>query len=357
MRDYRHLKRMTDATGIIQFSKWDKPDLNSGYTVDDNARALLVALNMPVEEGREYLRIYAGFLYSAQRPDGTWCNLMVNGSFSPEIDSEDSYGRAFLACVAAASSEVEDIRRLAVEMAVKALPAVLNLKYPRPIAYTLIALKKGKDVPELQEHHRRIYETAMRYSTDLIDLYNHNKSPGWYWFEDRITFCNGILPHALFACYNLTSDKTALMVAKESLSFLNDSLFAKGYLNIVGNRGWWLKGNFMPLYDQQPVDACSTALACLEAYMATGQREYADYARQAYSWYFGENINNTPLYNRQTGGCHDALIPSGVNPNQGAEALISMLLTGQALEKLGLAGETTNTTPERKSDHVYTNVS
>ncbi|MGB9792947.1 MAG: hypothetical protein ACPLTR_10295 [Thermacetogeniaceae bacterium] len=356
MRDYRHLRRMTDATGIIQFSKWDEPDVNSGYTVDDNARALLVALNIHGEEGEKYTRIYTNFLHSAQRPDGTWCNLMVNGTFTPEIDSEDSWGRAFLACIAAASSHFEDIRRLALEMAVKALPVVMNLKFPRPIAYTLIGLQKGKDIPELQEHHKAMRETAARYSEDLISLYNHNKSPGWYWFEDRITFCNGIMPQALFAYYSLTSDKKALMVAKESLSFLNDNLFAKGYLNIVGNRGWWLKGNFMPLYDQQPVDACSTALACLEAYAATGQKEYVDYARQAYSWYFGENINNTPLYNHKTGGCHDGLIPTGVNPNQGAEALISMLLTELALEKLGFLPETKDGSVEGK-EHAFTAVS
>ena len=34
-----HLKKMTTDTGIIQFSKINQPDINSGYTLDDNARA------------------------------------------------------------------------------------------------------------------------------------------------------------------------------------------------------------------------------------------------------------------------------------------------------------------------------
>ncbi len=354
--DYRHLRTMTDATGIVQFAKWDKPDFNSGYTVDDNARALLVALNMAGKEGPAYARIYAGFLHSAQRTDGSWCNLMVHGRFTPELDSEDSLGRAFLACSAAASSDLEEVRRLTREMAVKALPVVLRLKYPRAIAYTLIGLTKGAAVSDPDRNQASLREAAARYCEELLALYNHNKSPGWYWFEDRITYCNGVLPHALFAYYNLTSDRKALRVARESLSFLGDRLFARGYLNIVGNRGWWLKGNYMPFYDQQPVDACSTALACLEAFIATGQNEYASLARLASAWYLGKNINNTPLYNSKTGGCHDALIPSGVNPNQGAEALISMLLTQQALRKLGLDAGIESKNTETGSEQAFKEV-
>ncbi len=36
-----HLKQMTTFTGIIQFSKINQPDVSSGYTLDDNARALV----------------------------------------------------------------------------------------------------------------------------------------------------------------------------------------------------------------------------------------------------------------------------------------------------------------------------
>ncbi|MFA5300090.1 MAG: glycosyltransferase, partial [Lutibacter sp.] len=36
-----HLKKMTTKLGIIQFSKISEPDISSGYTLDDNARALI----------------------------------------------------------------------------------------------------------------------------------------------------------------------------------------------------------------------------------------------------------------------------------------------------------------------------
>ena len=36
-----HVKKLTTDFGMIQFSKINQPDINSGYTLDDNARALI----------------------------------------------------------------------------------------------------------------------------------------------------------------------------------------------------------------------------------------------------------------------------------------------------------------------------
>ena len=86
--------------------------------------------------------------------------------------------------------------------------------------------------------------------------------------------------------------------------------------------------------NQQPVDAASVVLACLQAYAVTAEREYIETAKLAYDWYWGKNINNVPLYNEKTEGCHDALVPNGVNLNQGAEAVISFLMAHQVLHDI-----------------------
>jgi hypothetical protein len=168
----------------------------------------------------------------------------------------------------------------------------------------------------------------------LLNLYELNRSTSWHWFEDRMTYCNAVLPHALFGFYAVSEDGKVLTAAKNTLNFLANSLFQKGYLNIVGNRGWWLKKNQIPPYDQQPVDAASVVLACLQAYAVTAEREYIETAKLAYDWYWGKNINNVPLYNEKTEGCHDALVPNGVNLNQGAEAVISFLMAHQVLHDI-----------------------
>ncbi len=41
---FDHLLRMTDGVGMLQHSKFTVPDRQHGYCVDDNARALIVAV-------------------------------------------------------------------------------------------------------------------------------------------------------------------------------------------------------------------------------------------------------------------------------------------------------------------------
>jgi hypothetical protein len=330
--DYRHLKRMTDRVGMLQFAGLGIPDPDSGYTVDDNARALLVALRMRGDERREFALTYIRFLHSARRRDGGWCNWMLQGRLVATIDSEDSQGRAFLACCTAAGSDLEEVRDLGLSMVLQSLPVVLTLRSPRAAAYTLLGICQNPGLCGLQ---RGLLASAAReLSSYLIFLYERCKAPGWQWFEECLTYCNGILPQALFAYYAFADDRKALRVARESLEFLLEAVFAQGYLNIVGNRGWWQKGAQIPHFDQQPVDACSIAMACLQAYAATGDSLYSSLAELAHDWYWGRNINRVNLYDAATGGCYDALVPAGVNLNQGAEALLSLLLTQQAISRL-----------------------
>ena len=69
-----HLLRMTDDTGIIQHATYSVPLRRSGYCVDDNARALIVALladRVSAPTTRRLVTTYLGYLQHAQRDDGT----------------------------------------------------------------------------------------------------------------------------------------------------------------------------------------------------------------------------------------------------------------------------------------------
>lgn len=334
--DYRYLEKMTDETGIIQFGVGAEPNLESGYTVDDNARALLVALNME-EDSRERLALlYARYLKEALLPEGRWRNLQAGGRYLADLDSGDCQGRGFLACSIAATCDLEEVSKLAQEMLEGVLPTLSQLKYPRSRAYALLGLIRCAKLydREVGAVAKAMAKTAQGFCDDLIYLYNRAKGKGWYWFEEVIAYCNGIIPQALFAYYSFCGNRNALSIARDSLAFLSDSLFDQGYLNIVGNQGWWQRGEEIPRYDQQPVDACSMVLAFKEAYQTTGEKIYLDSARLAREWYSGKNINKISLYDQETGGCYDALTPEGVNCNQGAEAILSLLYSSQVLEDL-----------------------
>ncbi|MEN6349994.1 MAG: glycosyltransferase, partial [Syntrophomonas sp.] len=141
-----------------------------------------------------------------------------------------------------------------------------------------------------------------------------------------------ILPQAMFAAYAFSGDKKHLKIAHDSLNFLNSILFKEGYLNIIGNQGWYYRESKTSRFDQQPVDAASTIYANFDAYQIIGENEYLEMASLAHQWYRGRNINHLSLYNPQTGGCYDALTYQGVNRNQGAEAVLSLLLSDILME-------------------------
>ena len=71
---------MTTDTGIIQFSKINQPDLCTGYTLDDNARAV-VALCMHFILTRDtksiwYINKYLSFIRLCQQPAGDFLNYL-----------------------------------------------------------------------------------------------------------------------------------------------------------------------------------------------------------------------------------------------------------------------------------------
>src|SRR4029079_5144123 len=75
-----HLLRLTDDTGIIQHATYSVPARRSGYCVDDNARALIVALQADrlasASDTRRLISTYLGLLHFAQDDAGAFRNFM-----------------------------------------------------------------------------------------------------------------------------------------------------------------------------------------------------------------------------------------------------------------------------------------
>jgi hypothetical protein len=327
MSNYKHLLNMTDKRGILQFSNLDKPDPQSGYTLDDNARALIVALYM--DDGHNLAHIYSHNLLNFLQPDGSWSNLLLNGIYFSEFNSQDSVGRALLACSLGSNCSWPDIRELCISMYIKNISQTLDFVFPRAIAYALISLChfRSYDLPEKSDG------LIGMLSQRLISFFNNHHSKKWLWFEDEMTYCNGILPHALLAAYLANQDKEILKVGLDTLDFLNGILFRKGYLNIIGNKGWYNKKGAPPLFDQQPVDAASIIFANHLASQASGKKEYLEQAQIAHAWYRGLNVHKLSMIDEK-GGCYDGLTAEGLNLNRGSEALLSLLLSDMLMNGL-----------------------
>ena len=103
-------------------------------------------------------------------------------------------------------------------------------------------------------------------------------------------------------------------------------LSAEGDFAPIGCNGFLVRGGAAAAFDQQPVEACTVASACLTAFGVNGSSRWMEHGARAFDWFLGQNALQQWLYDPATGGCRDGLHADRVNRNQGAEATLSFLL-------------------------------
>lgn len=334
-----HLLRLTDDTGIIQHATYTVPARSTGYCVDDNARALIVAVHADRLQGsretRALVTTYLGYLHVSQTSDGSFRNFMTYArELDNELPSDDCLGRAIWALgVTTALAEDEGCRLLAREMLTRVLPHARELG-PRGTAQAVLGLVNLLAIDPGSESARQLLDTLV---SKLMEMYRIHASSEWRWFEPTLTYDNAILPLALFAAYGVTGERASLRQARESLEFLEETCFVGERMQLVGNTGWHSRGGEKASADEQPIDASAFVLAFRVAYAVTKDTHYLHRMRAAFAWFLGANHLGLPLYDFATGGCRDGLGTLQINQNQGAESTICFLMS--LLKMLELAGE------------------
>jgi glycosyltransferase involved in cell wall biosynthesis len=334
-----HLLRMTDDTGIIQHATYSVPARRSGYCVDDNARALIVAVGAHRLNGsaetEALVTTYLGYMLSCQEADGNFLNFMsYERVLENDPPSDDCVGRAIWALgITTNLAEDEGSRLLAREMLTRALPHGCALG-PRGTALTILGLVELLKADSGLAEIRDMLDACV---AKLRGSYRDNAADDWCWFEPTLTYDNAILPFALFAAYGVTAERAILRDARESLEFLEEVCFDSGQLRLVGNTGWHSRGGEKAQADEQAIDAAAFVLAFRCAYAITRDRHYLLRMREAFAWFLGANRLGVPIYDFATGGCRDGMGVSEVNQNQGAESTICFLIS--LLETLEVAGE------------------
>lgn len=331
--DFSHVYDMCDDFGMLQFSDYSRPLRQSGYTLDDNARGLVVSVKAfeLKKSGKMlgYAEKFLNFIEYCQTGEGSFHNTInEKKEFTDEKGSEESFGRAVCALgVAIKSSLPEELREKAKRIFSKALPKAGGINSPRAQAKLIIGLLKAREKTGIPE---KLLETLI---DSLISKYNANASNGWKWFEGYLTYANATIPKALFEASNFDKKGRALEIAKLSLDFLTKTHFMGGKLVPIGQDGWFVKGKKRALYDQQPIEAAEMTRAYLKAFEITKNEEYLENARDSFEWFFGRNSLGMVVYDDSTGGCFDGITRTGVNLNQGAESTLVYLEARLSLEK------------------------
>lgn len=333
----KHIKTLTDSFGIIQFAKNAKPDIHSGYCVDDNARAMIVATKhwkgSKNKQTLDLLKTYLHFIKFVQKPNGVFVNFVSPKKIiQDEKFIEDAQGRTIwaLGYLISQQSLPSRIKNLAETVFQKAIPTIKKIKTPRAIAFTIFGLYFY-----IQTYPKSPYKkTLKRLADSQFNYFQETASKDWLWFEDCLTYSNSKIPESLFYAYLATGKKIYLDVAEKSLRFLMNITFDKKYFSSIGQNGWYFRNGKRTHFDQQPEETSSMVQTLVSAYQITNKEFYRKQAFQAFHWFLGKNYLNQMVYDEATGGCYDGIGINSLNINQGAESTISYLLARLALEDL-----------------------
>lgn len=328
-----HLRRMTDGTGMLQHAKYTVPDRTHGYCVDDNARALIVAVKAqdlhPLDSSLgDLASIYLSFLgYAFNGQTGRFRNFMSYDScWLEETGSEDSHGRALWGLgIAVALGRDKGHVSFASDLFQRALDSVEHFTSPRAVAFGIIG----------------IHAYLSRYSSDgrvkrmrkiladrLMAWFRNCATEDWPCCEDILSYDNARLPQALLLSGQWLPDREMLEMGLRALEWLHKVQTDETgrHFAAIGNDGWFTRDGDKARFDQQPLEAAAMVDACIEAFNCTRDEEWIAYAYRSLNWYQGENDLGVPLCDYATGGCRDGLEAQGANENQGAESTLCWLM-------------------------------
>lgn len=316
----RHLDRLVDARGIVQFAQGERPDLASGYCVDDVARLGIVAAGL-IANGKggtrpgRWARLTVRFLWQAWDPgERRLHNVMdAHGTWLDDPHHGDHTGRAIWALGALAAAPLPSrVRHRAARLHAHLSPELHALARHglRPVAYAALGLTDHSAL------------SILDVTSPIAD---------WPWFEPQLTYDNARLPQALLRAAVAAGDDAAARRALTAIDWYAQRVgLPGGPPRLVGNL-WWKRGQEHAGGDEQPLDAAALAEALTDAWCHTGEARYAAMARRALGWFHGDNGAGLEVYDPADGGCRDGLGASSTNRNKGAE---STLAYHQALLRL-----------------------
>jgi len=177
------------------------------------------------------------------------------------------------------------------------------------------------------------FDLTKTLATRLVQMYRHESTKKWNWFEGYLTYANSILPEAMLYAWLLTRDTVYRDIAASAFDFLLKQIFNENGIEVISNRSWLQKGQKASRYGEQPIDVAYTIMTLNKFYEVFKDEKYRLKMETAFNWFLGNNRLHQIVYNPCTGGCYDGLEETHVNLNQGAESTVSYLMARFTIEK------------------------
>ncbi|MEM1207856.1 MAG: hypothetical protein AAGI54_01190 [Planctomycetota bacterium] len=336
--DTRQLVALTDDTGVFQHALYATPDPNHGYCVDDNARALIAAVELHAHDpallvGLPHERYLQFVVHAFDGPTRRFRNFMGFGrDWLEDVGSTDSQARSLWSmAVAAAGHPDPNARDLAADVYRRAFDHADGFDAARSQAFVILAIEAW-----LAAHPTDPPAEALltRYADAILALFQRRATPAWCWFEPIVAYDNARVCEALLIAGQRLHRDDLVDTGLASLAWLIERQTAEaGHLSIVGNDGWLTPDRPAAKFDQQPLEAHALVDACLLAARVTRDEAWRGAAAWAFAWFHGRNDLSLDLIDPHNGGCRDGLASHGVNRNQGAESTLAYLAAVLALHK------------------------
>ena len=323
--DLMHIKRLTNHVGILQHARYATPNYHHGYCLDDNCRAMLLTLmayeTEPSEELCELMSTYLSYVHYMQMDNGKFRNFMsFANAFLDAEGTEDSFGRTIWSLgYLLKTAPLPDFYQIGKELFFNAVPHFRSLKSVRAVAYTMLGVVCYL---EYQPNDKDILEELRTMAHYIANEYRQNSTENWRWFEKIISYDNALLPLSMLKAGKILKDDSLIEVGMKSFGFLDQLLFDKHYLSIIGNTNWYVKDSGKSKFGQQPIEVSTVVLLYHQVYEMTLEEKYLTRMVQSFQWFLGRNELNLSLYDSETKGCCDGLESHGLNRNQGAESTI-----------------------------------
>lgn len=338
-----HLKKLTTDFGIVQFSKIYEPDIESGYTLDDNARALIAICQNYELFGNEsdlaLVNIYLNFIKYCLLEEGYFLNYVdKHKKFTSQnyiTNLADANGRAIWALgflVSLSGIMPAPFVKTAINILESITSGISKIYSTRAMAFVI----KGLYFKSLTHPSANDLAIIKLLADRFVQMYKHEKSEEWQWFESYFTYANSILPEALLYAFLATGERSYCDISKLTFDFLLTKIFRKEGINVISNKTWLHKSKMnegYPIGGEQPIDVAYTIIALDKFYDVFEDDTYKHKMFNAFNWFHGKNHLNKIIYNPCTGGCYDGLEEHYVNLNQGAESTLSYLMARLTIEQ------------------------
>jgi len=293
--NFEHIKKLTTDFGMIQFSKINQPDINSGYTLDDNARAMIAMcqhFELTIDEDDvKYITIYFNFIKHCLQPEGYFLNYVdAQKKFTEQNNSAnlaDSNGRAIWALgylISMSALLPKELTADAESIMKTALLNVDKIHSTRSMAFIIKGLYYSNSKNKSVENTTLIKEFADR----LLQMYRHEADEEWLWFESYFTYANSVLPEAMLCAWAATGKPLYKEIAKSSFDFLLSKTFTGNGIKIISNKGWMHKGKKsvpVAIGGEQPIDVAYTILALSKFYDVFKDIDYLQKMEAAFNWF------------------------------------------------------------------------